>query len=197
MKTPQEYGYVLSNNLCLFQKGPLSQWWGGFESQSSTFRVEALSPLLDKILSPHTLVMAETWSSCYNSYSFNCCEQWMMAWKALTFGDIESFHKIMSTQHPQVQKDYGRKVKNFDPDLWDAVKYDIVYAGNFLKFDQNTELREFLQSFHRFTIFAEASPWDKVWGIGLGPDSSAALDIYQWQGENLLGQALSEIRKSI
>lgn len=34
LKTPEEYGYVVKNGFCLFQKGPLSQWYGGCQLPS-------------------------------------------------------------------------------------------------------------------------------------------------------------------
>jgi ribA/ribD-fused uncharacterized protein len=195
------FGYVAKNNLCLFQKGPLSQWWGGFKDQNSTLKVESIDLyrwyrqdlfiedndngyLLDKI------------SREYKHLYFNCCEQWMMACKAILFNDEETFKKIMDEKSPSTQKDLGRTIKNYDNDIWDYYKYRIVYTGNEYKFDQNPELKDFLCTFNPFTTFAEASSWDKVWGIGLGPDDPKALDINTWEGENLLGKAITRLRQS-
>jgi len=198
---PEDYGYVVKNNICLFQKGPLSQWWGGFKGQESTFKVNSTDlyrwyrddyfddikdngKLLDKI------------SSEYKHLYFNCCEQWMMACKAILFNDGETFKRIMDEKSPSKQKDLGRLVSNYDNDLWNEYKYRIVYDGNYHKFDSNPELKEFLCSFHPFTIFAEAASWDKVWGIGLGPDDPKALDINTWEGENLLGKVITRLRQA-
>ena len=52
-------------------------------------------------------------------------------------------------------------------------------------------------SFNPFIIFAEAAPWDKVWGIGLGPYDPDSSDIHTWNGENLLGRALMKVRDSL
>ena len=70
-------------------------------------------------------------------------------------------------------------------------------SGNWYKFNQNPELKEYLLSFPVQTIFAEAAPWDKIWGIGLPPEDPDALDIYKWQGLNLLGLAISDVRQSL
>ena len=49
-------------------------------------------------------------------YSFNCCEQYMMAMKAQLFGDNEAFEAIMEAKTPREQKAWGRKVKNYRQD---------------------------------------------------------------------------------
>ena len=43
-------------------------------------------------------------------------------------------------------------------------------------------------------ILAEASPHDRIWGIGLSADDPKAVRPDQWQGQNLLGRILMEIR---
>lgn len=46
-------------------------------------------------------------------------------------------------------------------------------------------------------ILAEASPYDKVWGIGLSADDPRALVQRKWQGENKLGEALMDVRRQL
>lgn len=197
----KDYEYVLKNNLCLFQKGPLSQWWGGFKGQESSFKVHTIDLFLYYRQDHYNEVvdngrLLHKISGEYKHLYFNCCEQWMMACKAITFNDGETFKKIMDENSPSKQKDLGREVKNYDNDVWNECKYRIVFRGNEYKFDQNPELKEFLCSFHPFTVFAEASPWDKVWGIGLGSNDPKAFDINTWEGENLLGKAITRIRQA-
>ena len=171
LKTPEEYGYVQHGNIVLFQKGPISQWYGGFKDQDSCFYDE------------------------YSGYHFNCCEQWMMAQKAFIFNDWDTAELIIGERYPGTQKDLGRRVKNFDPTIWDVVKEDIVFLGNYHKFTKCNHLRDFLFSYDKDTIFAEAAPWDPVWGIGLGPEDPNAGDPSKWCGQNLLGKAISRVRK--
>ena len=97
---------------------------------------------------------------------YNCGEQWMMKQKANLFGDAETGAKIMSAVDPREQKAYGRQVKNFDKAKWDAVARDLVFKGCFAKFDQNEDLKKTLLSTVGTTL-VEASPEDKIWGIGL------------------------------
>lgn len=126
---------------------------------------------------------------------YNCAEQFMMAMKASHFGDQESLEKIMFTSSPRIQKEIGRKVKNFNPDEWRIVAMSYVIIGNRAKFS-DPELREFILSTGNKEL-VEASPYDKIWGIGLGEDDPRALDKSQWLGTNWLGKALMEVRTQI
>jgi ribA/ribD-fused uncharacterized protein len=193
IKTPEEYGYVVKNNVCLFQKGPLSQWWGGYKNQEGGF-VTHKTDLFYLHCGDSNPTLRAIQDHYFESIYFNCAEQWMMACKAALFKDTKSFFSIMDTRDPKEQHRLGRSIQNFQVESWDYFKYQIVARGTEKKFDSNPELKEFLMYFHPFTIFAEAAPWDKVWGIGLGPDNEDSLDINKWQGSNLLGRALTVLR---
>lgn len=136
------------------------------------------------------------WYDCYfevEGVQYHTTEQYMMASKAKLFGDDEVFQEIMMEYHPHVYKKLGRKVHGFNPELWDERKYDIVVEGNKAKFGQNADIRDFLLSTGD-AILVEASPYDKIWGIGLDREAAMKGTVEQWQGENLLGCALMEAR---
>ena len=82
----------------------------------------------------------------------------------------------------------------FDAKAWDAVKYDVVKAGNRAKYEQNPDLKEMLLSTGD-SIMAEASPKDRVWGIAMDAKTAAKTDPSEWPGENLLGRILMELRE--
>lgn len=187
---PEDFDYVVKNNLCLFQKGQFSQWYGGYGQQHGGFDFP-----VSKITCQNRRQMNFVLSYKEDSIHFNCCEQWMMANKALLFEDESIFEEIMQETNPRSQKALGRKVKNYNQERWDNCKYGIVLEGNVNKFEQNKDIKEFLLSFNVHTIFAEAAPWDKVWGIGLAPDDPKAWDIHTWEGENLLGMVIGQMRK--
>ena len=77
--------------------------------------------------------------------------------------------------------------------MWNAHKKDIVVRGNTAKFGQNGHLKAFLLATGN-RVLVEASPYDRVWGIGLSADSPDIDNPRQWQGENHLGFALMEVR---
>ena len=120
-------------------------------------------------------------------------EHWMMAQKALLFDDAAIFQKIVTAQKPGEVKELGRQIAGFDEQSWNKNRYDIVKQGNFHKFSQHPVLAEYLLKTAP-RILAEASPVDKIWGVGLAEDDKAIQYIDAWPGLNLLGFALMEVR---
>lgn len=125
--------------------------------------------------------------------TYNCAEQYMMAQKALLFGDNEIFCKIMNETNPYNIKNLGKLVRNFNDETWNKNKFDIVYNGNLLKFSQNEELKQKLLDTEN-KILVEASPYDKIWGIGLSVSDKDFYNPILWKGENLLGKILMKVR---
>lgn len=128
-----------------------------------------------------------------NGVEYNCCEQYMMAEKARTFGDAEALEAIMKSSDPKYQKAVGRSVKNFNPHIWEKVAMDVVLRANIAKFS-DPELKKFLFSFGNEEI-VEASPYDKIWGIGMSENDPDVLDKSKWKGTNLLGEAIMQARE--
>lgn len=128
--------------------------------------------------------------------TYCCMEQFMMAEKARLFGDKEILEKILAATVQGKIKALGREVRNFDQTEWDKCKYTIVLTGNFQKFLQNPELKNFLLRTGD-KILVEASPRDRIWGIGMGKSNENAGNPAAWRGKNLLGFALMEVRDEL
>lgn len=120
-------------------------------------------------------------------------EHWMMAGKARLFGDGVMLDRILETGSPAAAKKLGREVRGFDAARWDAHKYALVVTGNRLKFAQHPDLGAFLRGTGD-RVLVEASPVDRIWGIGMKDDHPQIENPLQWRGENLLGYALMEVR---
>lgn len=125
--------------------------------------------------------------------TYHTAEHWMMAQKALLFGDTEIYQRIILSRKPAEVKDLGRRISNFDEAIWTAKRYEIVKQGNLHKFQQNPDLGAYLVTTEN-RILVEASPVDYIWGIGLAQDHEDASQPDRWKGLNLLGFALMEVR---
>ena len=128
--------------------------------------------------------------------TFTCTEQYYMAAKAACFGDMETLTAIMATDKPFEQKKLGRLVKGFDPAIWDRLSRDVMFRANFAKYTQHRGLMQKLFDTGDTTI-VEASPWDKLWGIGLEASDPRAKSRETWLGKNWLGEVLTELRNGL
>jgi hypothetical protein len=123
-------------------------------------------------------------------------EHFMMAEKAALFSDLTAKARVLEAPTPGAAKALGRGVSGFDEAVWVENRFAIVVQANLAKFTQNPELRAFLKQTGS-RILVEASPVDNVWGIGLAQDDERANNPNQWEGLNLLGFALMEIRSRL
>lgn len=172
-----------------FYNGPCSNWYPASFSEviNDTTPINELVGILTK-QKRIKLVPKEI--------QFNCSEQYMMFYKAITFKDYESAEKILIAEYPGDQKALGRDVKNFNFDVWSGVARKIVYDGCYLKFTQNQDLREELLK-TKGTLLVEASPTDTIWGIGMGGYEKEINDVKTWKGANWLGEVLTVLRDSL
>lgn len=129
--------------------------------------------------------------------------------KAQLAGDATSARTIMATTSPRKQKQLGRDVEGFDVDAWDQIKLDVVQRGNYLKFTQATNvssmkmddvgeplpLKDLLLATAEQEL-AEASRFDRVWGIGFDAQQAQTTPRDKW-GQNLLGIALMNVRDKV
>ena len=128
--------------------------------------------------------------------TFNCAEQAMMFAKASLFKDDQAIKDIMNTHRPDQQKAIGRKVMGFNDNDWFEHAQDVVTCANYAKFTQDAKLNKYLLGTSNSWI-VEASPYDKIWGIGLSESDPDAQLPSKWQGTNYLGECIMEARDAI
>ena len=125
--------------------------------------------------------------------SYSSSEHYMMIQKAALFDDLATVDLMLSTTNPKEVKDLGRQVKNFDPSTWGKHCEQIVFDGNLGKFSQNAALGNYLAGTGE-QVLVEASPMDRIWGIGLAENDAMRTPPLNWKGKNLLGFALMRVR---
>ncbi|MFD6492342.1 NADAR family protein [Streptomyces sp. NPDC060188] len=142
--------------------------------------------------------LSQWWPSPFvaEGVAYATAEHWMMAAKARLFGDAGAERQAVEAANPALAKKAGRLVRGFDDAVWERERFGIVVEGSVHKFAAHADLREFLLSTGD-RVLVEASPLDRVWGIGLAATDEGAFDPRRWRGGNLLGFALMEARERL
>ncbi|WP_239376239.1 NADAR family protein [Frankia sp. Cj5] len=139
--------------------------------------------------------LSQWWPSAFtvDGLRYPTAEHFMMERKARLFGDMAAARAVLAAADPAAAKKHGRQVRGFDEAVWSECSFDIVVQGNAAKFDQHPPLRNYLLGTGE-RVLVEASPLDRVWGIGLAADDARAQAPSAWPGRNLLGFALMRVR---
>ncbi|MFJ6836527.1 NADAR family protein [Streptomyces sp. NPDC091209] len=152
--------------------------------------------------------LSQWWPSPFvvEGVEYATAEHWMMASKARLFGDAEAERQAIEAPSPALAKKAGRLVRGFDEAVWERERFEIVVEGSVHKFSAHPGLRAFLLGTGERSemgvspaegcgrVLVEASPMDRVWGIGLAATDPGASDPRRWRGPNLLGFALMKAR---
>jgi ribA/ribD-fused uncharacterized protein len=148
------------------------------------------------VAGPH--VLSQWWPAPFqvDGVHYPTAEHFMMASKARLFGDAAACDRVLAARSPGAAKAAGRTVERFHEATWTAHRFEIVVAASVAKFDQNPALGQYLRETGN-KVLVEASPVDRIWGIGLARDDEAAQNPRQWQGLNLLGFALMKARAQL
>ncbi|MCK2219017.1 NADAR family protein [Actinomadura sp. ATCC 31491] len=142
--------------------------------------------------------LSQWWPAAFteDGHRYASAEHYMMAHKAWLFGDDETARRVLAAPGPAQAKNLGRLVRGFDEATWEAHRFAIVVRGSAAKFGQHPELRAYLLG-TAGRVLVEASPLDRVWGIGLAADDERATSPARWRGLNLLGFALMSARATL
>ena len=133
----------------------------------------------------------------YVGLHYNNVEQFMMYHKVMMFKKYELADQIMKTTDPAICKKIARqKFPEFDSDLWEKTCQTVVKRGIKAQFSQNEDILKILLSTEN-KLLAECSPYDKKWGIGIDIGDPNRTCISKWQGKNLLGRTLMEVRQEL
>lgn len=127
---------------------------------------------------------------------FWCAEQYVLYKKSLMFADEYHANKILQCEDKREMQGYARDIKNYVDKVWNARRVAVVYRANLYKFRQNPELKASLLATGEAPI-ALLGKTDKIWGIGLNKEDTRIYNMSKWDGLNLLGFALMEVRDTL
>lgn len=127
---------------------------------------------------------------------FSSTEQYIMYKKCVLFGDEKSAQKVLATEDTKKQKSIGRNASGYISNVWAGARQSIAMRGLFAKFSQNADLKQKLLDTDD-AYLVECSRTDKVWSCGRKLDDDRRLDAALWDGQNILGFALMEVREML
>lgn len=127
-----------------------------------------------------------------SGHEFFCTEQYFMWRKAMFFGDLQMANKILKVTTAKEAKRLGREVKPYSDSAWNLVRERVMFKALCLKFEQHKPFRDLLTE-NKNKIFVEASPYDRLWGVGLGENDPLVLNPKYWRGKNKLGSCIKDV----
>lgn len=166
----------VTNEHVFFWGGPFSNWY------TSPITIKKGEEILGTVFE--------------SEYILPTSEHFFMLLKALKFEDIESAIKILKSETPKEAKKLGRKVKGFNDAEWVDFREEAMIMSLQRKFTENESLKkELLSTKYKGKSFVEASPYDKIWGIGFEENDPEIENKRKDWGLNLLGKCLNVVRK--
>ena len=126
---------------------------------------------------------------------YNTNEQFIQFSKANLFKDPVTAQKILDEPDPYKQMSLGKEVKGYTKTIWEANVPRILNRVNREKYAQNAEAREFLIATGTRTL-GEATK-HPLFGIGKNRNDPDVTVSNNWQGQNLMGHTLQEIRNHL
>ncbi len=145
------------------------------------------SPFSNHYIAPFTL----------DNKEYNCVEQFLMYHKAITFNNNDIAKKILSAKKASEHKALGKTISPFDGKLWRQMEGKIARKALHAKFSQNEDLRRKLLSTGTKELVEAGPHWEKIWGAGLRLHDKDITVKEKWNGKNLLGTLLGEVRDEL
>ena len=126
---------------------------------------------------------------------YSCNEQFIQSQKADLFDDKQAKARIMASENPREMKQIGRKIRGYVDSVWKSHTEQIVMECVRRKVYDHQEVQDYLLSTGD-RLIGEGTT-DPHFGVGLHISDIRVLSYNEWQGNNLMGKALMEVRSEI
>lgn len=127
---------------------------------------------------------------------YSSVEQYIMYQKCKVFADEISAAAVMSTNDVAAQQSIGRLSKGYISEVWAGLRQMVAFRALMAKFDQNDDLKQMLLDTGEAWL-VECARSDKNWACGVRLNDERRFDTANWDGQNLLGFALMEVRRNL
>ena len=121
-------------------------------------------------------------------------EQLLKYQKSLLHGDMASARAILSAETPSRQKELGRVTFRYNSHVWNGMRQAVALRGLLAQYTRNQDLKTKLLETGDAWLVA-CSERNRIWTCGVGLQDEARLDAAKWQGANILGFSLMEVRR--
>ncbi len=127
---------------------------------------------------------------------YNNLEQFIKYQKSRIHGDMASARAILAADSPARQRELGRVTFRYNSHVWDGMRQVVAVRGLLAQFGQNPDLKMKLLETGEAWLVA-CSERNRIWTCGVGLQDEARLEAAKWQGENILGFSLMEVRRML
>ncbi len=127
---------------------------------------------------------------------FSSVEQYIMYKKCVLFGEPEAANAILATDDTKEQQAIGKTTNIYIAEVWAGMRQLVVMRGLYAKFSQNEDLKRMLLDTGDAWL-VECAKSDKVWACGRRLDDVRRFNAAEWNGQNILGFALMEVREML
>lgn len=128
--------------------------------------------------------------------TFISMTQYMAYRKAQMLGLRKRSRQLLETKNPGNISDINSELSMQQCSFWEGQQQIMAYQGLMSKFTQNSGIAiELLNT--GSSLIAACLPDDPVWGIGLDIHNAGVSNVENWQGKNLLGFSLMQVRNMV